>query len=390
MRRLAKPFPVLATILILLLAVVAQAADSTDAARKHEISMGKEAAKEVEKECKLVTDPEALERVERVGQAIAAVANSEVVKASYGSSEIYEFKYKFKVVEDETVNAFSLPGGIIYVHTGLLNYVQSDHELAGVLAHEAAHAAHHHMSYLLKEESRLDGKIALVLLTGMLVKMDTRDLSNLLVGMQLVRIARASGYGQKAEADADAASVEYLTRTGYNPVGVLTFLERLAKDYASKPSVDAGILQTHPSAKDRCKSVTSQIQALGLPINRRAVINALKAITEPAVVNGQQIVRVKLGDKVLFEPAPIENVLTSEQRAEIVATKVNQLLDSEPVIRDVTVSPDHGTVLARREPIIVVTPQDSDLLGKPVRELAAQAADVLRHAVWGEMIGRMF
>lgn len=357
---------------------------------KAEIKMGREAAVEVEKEKKLITDPAVTERVERIGQALAAVANAEVVPATYGSSDIYKFDYQFKVIEDESVNAFSLPGGIIYVHKGLVDYVQSDHELAGVLAHEIAHAAHHHMTYLLKEQSKLDGQIALVLIAGMLTKVNSRDLGHLLIGAQLVRIARASGYGQKAEADADVVAIAYMAKAGYNPVGSLTFMERLAHDYAARPTLDLGIMQTHPLPKDRCKCVTAQIKALGFPINRRAVTDALKAVTEPTKVGDKSIVQVRLGDQVIFEAAPIESVVSSQQRAEVVATKINQLLDTDPVVREITVASDGRTILARGEPIMVVTPEDGDLLGKPATEVASQAASLLKRAIWGEMVSRLY
>jgi hypothetical protein len=357
---------------------------------KAEVKMGREAAVDVEKEKKVITDPAVTERVERIGKAIAEIANLDVVPATYGNSEIYKFDYKFKVIEDESVNAFSLPGGIIYVHKGLLDYVQSDHELAGVLAHEIAHSAHHHMTYLLKEQSKLDGQIALVLIAGMLTKVNSRDLGHLLIGAQLVRIARASGYGQKAEADADVVAVAYMAKAGYNPVGSLTFMERLAHDYAASPSLDLGIMQTHPAPADRCKCVTAQIKALGLPINRRAVTDSLKAVTEPTMVGDKTIVQVKLGGKVIFEAAPIESVVTSQQRADVVATKINQLLDTDPVVREISIGSDGRTILARGEPIMVVTSQDGDLLGKPATEVAALAASLLRRAIWGEMVSRLY
>ncbi|HUV05236.1 MAG TPA: M48 family metalloprotease [Armatimonadota bacterium] len=375
--------------LVVLQAAVPLPVHSDEDARKHEIEMGREAAAEVEKENKLVTDPQMNERVNTIGQRIAAVANSEPVPATYGRPDVYRFDYKFKVIDDNSVNAFSLPGGLVYVHTGLLNYVQSDHELAGVLAHEIAHASHHHVAQLLKQQSRLDAQMAFVLLAGVVTGVDTEDLGNLLIGAQLVRIARGSRYGQKAEADADATAVIYVEKAGYNPVGTLTFLERLASDYANGPNLDMGIMQTHPATRARSKSVLGQIRSLGLPVNRRAVADALKAKTEQVTVEGQPITQVKLGDNVLFEPAPIDDAVTSEQRAEAIATKVNQLLDSEPLLREVALSSDGRTVLARGEPIIVVTAQDSSLYQKPVSEVAAQAAAVLKHAIWQEMIHRL-
>ena len=377
----------LVCLLILLTAIPAYAADDH---RKAEIKMGREAVEEVERDQKFITDPKVVERVDNMGRAIAKIANAETVPASYGNSEVYQFDYKFKIVDDKSVNAFSLPGGFIYVNQGLLDYCQSDHELAGVLAHEIAHSAHHHMTYLLRQESKLDGQIALLLLAGMLTKVDAQNLGNLLLGAQLVRIARSSGYGQKAEADADSAAVIYSEKAGYNPVGTLTFLERLAHDYGTMPNQELGILQTHPAPLDRCQAVETKIKTLGLPLNRRAVMNALKAVTEPDSVNQQQITKVKLGDSVLFEPAPIENTLTSEQRAQVIATKINQLLDTEPVVREVTVGPDGHTVMARGEPLIVVTAQDASLTGKPANQVAQDAALVLRRAIWGEMIERMY
>jgi hypothetical protein len=382
--------PAILILAALILAAGSALASSVEDMAKSEIKMGKEGAVEVEKEQKLLTDAKVTERVEKIGQAIAAIANSDVVPASYGKSDIYKFDYKFKVVDDESVNAFSLPGGIIYINKGLLDYVESDHELAGVLAHEVAHSAHHHMTYLIKEQSKLDGQIALVLLAGMLTRISSRDLGHILIGAQLLRIAKTSGYGQKAENDADVSAVAYVAKAGYNPVGSLTFMERLAHDYGARPALDLGIMQTHPIPTERCKTVTAQIKALGLPINRRAVTKAVKAVTEESEVGGLKIAQVKLGDQVLFEAAPIESVLTSEQRAEAVATKVNQLLDSDPVVREITLGSDGRTVLARGEAIVVVTPQDADLIGKPPSEVAAQAASILRRTVWAEMVTRLY
>jgi len=355
-----------------------------------EVKMGREAERDVEKEHKLVTDLAAIERVERIGNSIAAVANSVTVEAGYGSPDVYQFEYKFKIIEDEGINAFSLPGGIVYVNKGLLDYCQSDHELAGVLAHEAAHAAHHHMVHLLREQSKLDGQIALLLLAGMVARVDSTDLGNLLIGAQLVRIARTSGYGRKAETDADTAAVTYMAQSGYNPVGLLTFLERLARDAATKPDLNMGIMQTHPAPRDRCRNVTSEIKSLGLPLNRRAVTDSLKARTEATTVNGQSITRVTLGDQVLFDPAPVDNALTSEQRAQAITVKVNQFLDSDPKFREVRLSSDGGTVLARGEPVIMVFDQDAVQDGKPTHELAQHAADVLKRAIWCEMIARIY
>src|SRR5262249_439382 len=108
-----------------------------------EVKVGRDSAAETEKEVKFITEPAIVERVNRIGQEIAAIANSTEIPATWGDPKVKKFNYSFRVVDDKDVNAFSLPGGFIYVNKGLLDYVHSDDELAGVLAHEVAHAAHH-------------------------------------------------------------------------------------------------------------------------------------------------------------------------------------------------------------------------------------------------------
>ncbi len=359
------------------------------AGRKAEMNMGREASIEVEKENKVITDPTLTEPLERIGKALADVANTESVAASYGSSEVYKFQYKFKLLDDDSVNAFSLPGGYIYVNKGLLKYVESDHELAGILAHEIAHASHHHMTYLFKEQSRMDGKIGLALIASMLTGVKGTDMNQLLIGAQLVRIAGSSGYGQKAEADADTAGVEYCAKAGFNPVGSLTFLERLSHDYSMRPSVDMGIMQTHPATTDRCKAVLARIKSLGLPVNRRAVTKSLCAEVTDAQVGDKRVSKVSLGDKTLFEAADTDSDGSAHDRAVAIASKVNRLLDSEPTVREIKIGPDGSTVLARGEPVVTVTSQDCIVTGKPAADVAAEAAHVLKLAVWGDMVQRM-
>ena len=81
-----------------------------------EVSMGRKAAREVEKESKLVDDPAVQERVKTIGDTIAKIANSLEVESTYGSSRITPFKYTIKVIDEKEINAFSLPGGYVYIH----------------------------------------------------------------------------------------------------------------------------------------------------------------------------------------------------------------------------------------------------------------------------------
>ena len=154
--------------------------------------------------------------------------------------------------------------------------------------------------------------------------------------------------------------------------------------------MDMGIMQTHPQSRQRVKSTIEHIEALGLPINRRAVTNTLKAVTEAATVNGRPITRVKLAEMTLFEPAPISDALTSEARATAIATKVNEVLDAEPQLRDIRLGPDSKSVIAKGEQIIVVTEEDAALQNKPADELARQAADSLKRVIWQDLVASIY
>ena len=114
-----------------------------------EIKLGKDAAVQVDKDMKLITTGPELDRVVKIGNKLAAIAASVNVPATWGINRLSKFDYTFKLVDAKDINAFSLPGGFIYVNKGLVDAVQSDHELAGVIAHELAHAAHHHRIFIM-------------------------------------------------------------------------------------------------------------------------------------------------------------------------------------------------------------------------------------------------
>src|SRR6202162_4250589 len=96
-----------------------------------EIALGKQLAQEVERQAKIIDDPIVAGYGNRVGQNIARNSDAKV-------------PFTIKVVEDESVNAFALPGGFFFVNTGLILSADNEAELAGVMAHEIAHVAARH------------------------------------------------------------------------------------------------------------------------------------------------------------------------------------------------------------------------------------------------------
>src|SRR5579862_821482 len=118
-------------------------------------AMGKKFAAEVDKQYKPTDDLKMQARVDRIGNELAAIANSHQLKATWGDKRFTPFHYRFEVIKGTDVNAFSLPGGYIYVFEGLVKYVESDDELAGVLGHEISHAAFRHVPTMIKNQTKL-------------------------------------------------------------------------------------------------------------------------------------------------------------------------------------------------------------------------------------------
>ncbi len=370
-------FGVALSLLAPTLAGAAAAAPKKPPAEDPEIKMGREAHEELLKSgIKLIRDPKVASRVETIGKKIADIANDNPINATFGSSRHVRYDYKFFVVDEKAVNAYSLPGGYIYVTKGLYDYVQSDHELAGVLGHEIIHAAHHHVARLQKEANRLNMQMMLVALAAMLSR--SADALNVAGGLQYLAIQKINGHGQNAERDADHAGVILARKAGYNPVGALTVMERFARDEKARPDIEQGIFRTHPPSRERASAMIAQIGGMGLPVNRRDVTNAIRASTRTAEAADARVHEVVIDGKVMFRSA-------SPERAKEAAEQINRLLDENLQINEVKKS---GTeVTARRRTIISVRPDDTALAqGVSAEAMADQAYQVLRTALWKQFL----
>lgn len=354
-----------------------------------EVRLGRENAAANDKLVKLVTDAARLERVNRIGQEIAAVANAEPVPVLWGLPERKQFEYTFKIVEDKDVNAYSLPGGFIYVHTGLLDYLHSDDELAGVLAHEVAHAAHRHMMKLLSEQSKMQRNLLLpILLTALLTRSGGQDLGNLLLAGQLYMVAKLNSYGVEAEKDADQAAVRYLMKTKYNPVGLLTFMERLARDELRGPERELGIFRTHPPSPERARALLALLEALRIPIHRRAADPTLSAQVGTATVNGMTLAEVKMHKTVIVRLAASDG-LSGTERARRFSDSLNRLLDEGLQMHEVRLASDKVRVLARNQTLLAFTQADADAQKTTIAQLSQDALAAIKNLLWQDQFNRV-
>jgi len=337
---------------------------------KKDVDKGKEYSTELEKDLVLSDDAKLLERVRRIGGELAAIANKKGFPATYGDARLSPFEYEFKVVVDKDVNAFSVPGGFIYVNSGLLDNVESDSELAGVLAHEIAHASHRHLMTLAKEYSKVSTLTTIAALV-VAVFADGRDAVNALNTQQLFLMALTSGWSEKAELDADQAGLQYMIESKYNPVGILTFMERLAfKESRLGPNIDWGIQRTHPPSRKRVVELRNRLTSKNIAIARSEVTTSFRV----AVGEAGDRRSLSFGGYPLFTVGGDD----AAERAETLAGRLNKFFDSSPQIFSVRV--DGGRLMWFGRELVQF--RDGDVDGKSASAAAEAALAAIKGALF--------
>jgi predicted Zn-dependent protease len=218
-----------------------------------EMAWGKQLADEVARESKIDDDPILSEYVNRVGQNLARNSDAKV-------------PFTFRVIDGEELNAFALPGGYVFVYTGLIKLASEEDEFAGALAHEIAHVAARHMTCRASEEkiARTAGIVPSILL-GPLGGWAARQVANAAIPMTFRSFSRHD------EAEADYLGVQYMYGAGYDPTGAVSIFEKFEALQKTKPGAVARVLATHPMSADRINKTEEEIQRI-LPARAEYVV----------------------------------------------------------------------------------------------------------------------
>lgn len=207
-----------------------------------EKQLGDQFAREVEKQQRVVNDPQVQAYIDRLGNRLLTGVRSR------------EFDYTFKVVKDDSVNAFAVPGGHVYVHTGLMKAAQSETELAAVVAHELNHGVARHGTQQLTQQ------YGLALVTQLVLGQNQNLLAQL--AASLFGHGAAMTYSRGMENQADYLAVETMYRAGYDPRGMLTFFRKLDTISKRSPGSLEQFFSSHPLTSDRIQRVQAEIAKL--------------------------------------------------------------------------------------------------------------------------------
>lgn len=168
------------------------------------------------------------------------------------NSERPNIPYTFEVVDDKRVNAFATMGGFVYINSGLMKLVDNEAELAGVVAHEIGHVAGRHAVKQMRERAITQGLLSAAGL----------DRST---AVQLgVQLAVSLPHSRGDEFEADNMGLATLKRTGYAPIGLVNFMQKLQQVSGSRPT----FLSTHPASADRVAALARQVDPATANVGR--------------------------------------------------------------------------------------------------------------------------
>jgi len=328
-----------------------------------EQKLGKKLSEDIEKKYEVVEDLNQNSLITEIGNKLAKV------------SEMREMQFHFRILKEDGPNAFSIPGGYIYVTYDLFDYIQSDDELAGILAHEIAHVIHNHAL----KQTRDNTKFTLLTILGVLL---TREPDVAILG-KFTTITFLNQYSREYEEEADLTALDLLIKTGYNPVGFLTFLERLYTREMFKPELHLGIFQTHPETENRINYVKDKLKERGIDIDRRATTDYLKVSSKYILKDSFYTGVICIDDisvLTLTFPKGEEIYLKMIEAAQNLDKFIS--IDLAPYEINVLSEGSTSTLLVRNIRIISLDNSETIYLGKTAEEMLHETKNKIKQVLW--------
>lgn len=206
---------------------------------EEEWQLGRQLERDLAQRLRLVDDRALTGYVSSMGRKIVA------------QTELAGAPWEFHVVADPEVNAFNIPGGHVYVNTGLIAATDNAAELSAVIAHEVAHGVSRHGT------EQLTRTYGLNLLAGVLLGEDPATYERILA--QVVGAGTIARFSRGAETEADDLGYGYMMRAGYHPRGMQTMFEELLRRRRSNPGAVERFFASHPLTEDRIDRVRRRI-----------------------------------------------------------------------------------------------------------------------------------
>jgi len=210
-----------------------------------EWQLGQQLAQEVAGQVKFNTDPTLNAYIRNVGQKLVAAT-----PAPFNS-----LPWDFHVVQDPSLNAFAIPGGHVYVNTGLIAAAENASELAGVMAHEINHVVARHST------EQISRQYGISILAGLVLGQNAGQLQQ--IAAQLIAGGAMARFSREAEQEADELGIKTMAAAGYNPAGMAAMFRLLLAQEKSHPGKVEQFFATHPTTESRVQDAEKRAAQIG-------------------------------------------------------------------------------------------------------------------------------
>ena len=209
---------------------------------QEEWALGQQLEGDIARQMPLVNDRTSLAYVNRIGQRLV------------GQTELAQAPWEFHIVAGPEINAFNIPGGHVYVFTGLIQATDNVSELAGVMAHEISHGVARHGT------EQLSKAYGFQVVAGLALGANPPIYQQILA--QIVGAGTFAAFGRDAEREADRLGVFTMHGAGYDPHGMVTMFQELLSRRESQPGAVSQFFSSHPLAEDRITDIRAMIAGL--------------------------------------------------------------------------------------------------------------------------------
>jgi predicted Zn-dependent protease len=243
---------------------------------EEERKLGKQIVLEIEAKVGTVKDLTLQNFVEKVGYSLVDQVGTT------------PFEFKFYVINALDPNAFAIPGGHIFITTGLIVLSENEQEVAGVLSHEIAHVTQRHVAQLIERAKRINIVSLVAMLAAMLAGGGGAGSQAGAAMAMATAEALILKYTREMEVDADQNSLHYMIKAGYDPNGIGTFLNKIMRvSLAVAPQIPA-YLSTHPAIDDRLALLGNLLQITQKPSGPFRTIQNFKRVQIKAFVEERE------------------------------------------------------------------------------------------------------
>ncbi len=307
---------------------------------EQDVQLGKEAAAQVEQQFEIVKNAELDGFIMNIGRKLAAQPQANGAK----------FPYSFKIVSDNSVNAFALPGGSAFIHTGLIAKADNEAQIAAVLAHEISHVALRHGTNQASKANFMQIPAAIAAQMagssgGLLGTLES-------AGIGLLANGAMMKFSRSAENEADLLGAQIMAQAGYNPIEMARFFEKLEAE-TGKGNWITNMMSDHPNPGNRVKNVEDQILAMprrdytndaGGLARAQAIVKSLPPPRKKGTPSATASAPANAPLPGLEELRPSRNFKTAQNNAFSIAYPDNWQLQTDAQGGSVTIAPAKGSI----------------------------------------------